>query len=466
MRTKNLHLLVTGLHEKHHQMNLKFAEMNDKLAAQEIANAELKNHIEDLEYDLSKTKQREEKLDMHLSECLTKLKSYNLTDTDGRPPVNTVTQAKMEDLQKELEEQKELANNRLMELESLNTQHKEALKLVEKLKMDLQCLPENVVVETTEYKCLQSQFSVLYNESMQLKTLLEDTRNMMATSKNTHLRQIEQMESEELSLQKKLRTEVIQLEDTLAQVRKEYDMLRIEFEQNLAANEQTGPINREMRHLITSLQNHNHQLKGEVQRYKRKLKEAASEIAKLQPLANANENAVNIKEEPSSTSSGTSNCPSTNTIIKEEITMKKEKDDDHYRDEDTSDIREKGKSDAEIIRDLKSQLKKSLEAQRELKLLLDMYKGAPKEQRDKAQLMAAEKKARAEAEELRNQIKKNLDNERKERRKLADEEALKKIKALEDQLQVFQKNLASQKQVINVKILYLLIINCCCPSFT
>lgn len=40
-------------------------------------------------------------------------------------------------------------------------------------------------------------------------------------------------------------------------------MLRIEFEQNLAANEQTGPINKEMRNLITSLQTHNVQLKVE-----------------------------------------------------------------------------------------------------------------------------------------------------------------------------------------------------------
>ena len=75
------------------------------------------------------------------------------------------------------------------------------------------------------------------------------------------MRQIEQMESEELMTQKKLRTEVIQLEDMLAQVRKEYEMLRIEFEQNLAANEQTGPINKEMRNLIQSLQTHNVQLK-------------------------------------------------------------------------------------------------------------------------------------------------------------------------------------------------------------
>jgi len=43
-------------------------------------------------------------------------------------------------------------------------------------------------------------------------------------------------------------------------------MLRIEFEQTVAANEQTGPINKEMRNLITSLQSHNHQLKGEVGR--------------------------------------------------------------------------------------------------------------------------------------------------------------------------------------------------------
>ena len=41
-----------------------------------------------------------------------------------------------------------------------------------------------------------------------------------------------------------------------------------------------GPINREMRNLITSLKNHNEQLKGEVARYKRKLKEAQGEISK------------------------------------------------------------------------------------------------------------------------------------------------------------------------------------------
>lgn len=54
-------------------------------------------------------------------------------------------------------------------------------------------------------------------------------------------------------MQKKLRTEVIQLEDSLAQVRKEYEMLRVEFEQNLAANEQTGKFNLSLVYLPVSL---------------------------------------------------------------------------------------------------------------------------------------------------------------------------------------------------------------------
>lgn len=60
--------------------------------------------------------------------------------------------------------------------------------------VQLQHLPESVILETTEYKCLQSQFSVLYNESMQIRTQLEEARNQLQLYKNTHLRQIEHME--------------------------------------------------------------------------------------------------------------------------------------------------------------------------------------------------------------------------------------------------------------------------------
>lgn len=50
--------------------------------------------------------------------------------------------------------------------------------------------------------------------------------------------------------------------------------------------------------------------------------------------------------------------------------------------------------------------RKATNEQKEMKLLLDMYKGVSKEQRDKVQFMAIEKKLRSEIDDLRNQLKK------------------------------------------------------------
>ncbi|KAF5279193.1 hypothetical protein FQR65_LT03440 [Abscondita terminalis] len=513
---RNLQGLNTSLHEKYHTISLKMSELQDSVTAKETETAELKNQIDDLQYELEKVRCRNDKLENHLAEAIEKLKTYHQLHGDQekdtaqqpKPTIQSgVSQAKLEDLTKEVEEWRELANNRLQELDKLHQQHRETLKEVEKLKMDIRQLPESVIVETTEYKCLQSQFSVLYNESMQLKTQLDEARQQLQSSKNAHLRNIEMMESEELMAQKKLRQEVMQLEDLLAQLRKEYEMLRIEFEQNLAANEQTGPINREMRHLITSLQNNTTQLKGEVHRYKRKYKEANSEIPKLRKEIEElntklnlqqsitqdskenikqeikeeentnNEGATQVKEEASNTpvkkegeeeteqseeqegtkenAGGVSTSPSAKKegavkqekgVIKKEPVIKTEKD---HRDLQRA--KEAKITENEVIRDLKAQLKKALNEQKEMKLLLDMYKGVSKEQRDKVQLMAIEKKLRGELEEMRQQLKKMQfyfqESKREERKKLADEEAIRKIKQLEEQKYELQKQVQSQKPV-------------------
>ncbi|XP_075160165.1 E3 ubiquitin-protein ligase Bre1 [Haematobia irritans] len=528
---RNLQNLNTSLHEKFHTMSLKMKEYQDALTAKETENAELKNQIDELQYDLEKIHCRNDKLENHLAEAIEKLKAYHQMHGDPNKSSSTsktsghshVSSHQVEDLQKELEEYRELANNRLQELDKLHATHRETLKEVEKLKMDIRQLPESVIVETTEYKCLQSQFSVLYNESMQIKTMLDETRNQLQTSKNQHLRQIEVMESEELIAQKKVRSEMIQMEDVLAQIRKEYEALRIEYEQNMAANEQTAPINREMRHLITSLQNHNAQLKGEGYRYKRKYKDASADNVKLRreleealaklegnkqqgtPNQGTNgddvkqEGASTVKEEYPGTSSGSGGS---NTTLSEGLSVKEEgstavksedetMDDDQSKDhkegikkeqttspggpekkeptaaaaagstptgtggagavkqeKDAKDIqkaKEVKVQESEMVRDLKAQLKKALNDQKEMKLLLDMYKGVSKDQRDKVQLMATEKKLRSEIEDLRQQLKKIQESKREERKKLADEEALRKIKQLEEQKYELQKQVASQK---------------------
>ncbi|GAB0096884.1 E3 ubiquitin protein ligase [Sergentomyia squamirostris] len=506
----------TSLHEKYHTISLKMSELQDTLTAKETEAAELRNQIDDLQYELEKVRCRNDKLENHLAEAIEKLKTYHQMHGDAAKTSNpvkanpnpTVATQQFEDMAKELEEYRELANNRLQELDKLHQTHRETLKEVEKLKMDIRQLPESVIVETTEYKCLQSQFSVLYNESMQIKTMLDETRNQLHTSKNQHLRQIEMMESEELMAQKKMRSEMIQMEDVLAQIRKEYEMLRIEFEQNMAANEQTAPINREMRHLITSLQNHNGQLKGEVHRYKRKYKDAAAENVKLRKdveeataKLNGAQNRTagtetdvkqesagqNVKEESSSDGSasvkeesapgtiktesdeneeeadkdGIKKEPGTAGVVKQEKATiagpSSEKKDvppgatvtvkTEKDQKDAQRMKEMKVAESEMMRDLKAQLKKALNDQKEMKLLLDMYKGVSKEQRDKVQLMAIEKKNRAEIEDLKMQLKKLQESKREDRKKLADEDALRKIKQLEEQKYELQKQVANQKPV-------------------
>lgn len=53
---------------------------------------------------------------------------------------------------------------------------------------------EGMVKETSEYRCLQSQFSVLYNESLILKAQLDETRARLNTTRTARLRQLEHME--------------------------------------------------------------------------------------------------------------------------------------------------------------------------------------------------------------------------------------------------------------------------------
>ena len=446
-----LHQVNTSLHEKNHFLQLKNAELTENNAAETTKCEEMEMKFDDAGYELNKFRNRNEKLETLLVETQSELSVYMQAnggkEIKSAPTVLSGTERKsLDELQRDVEDQKELSANRLCELEKLQGNYKECLQEVEKLRMELRTLPEYVVVETTEHKSLQSQFSVLYNEAMQLKTQLEESRGQLSVAKNAHMRQIEQMETEELLAQKKLRNEAIQLEDLLAQVRKEYEMLRIEFDQNLVANEQTGPINKEMRNLITSLQTHNVQLKGEVARYKRKFKEKEIEITKLrkendelkeaeikalqakkEALMSAVEGAGAIKEEgikeeskEGILESGVKTEPGTPGAGDQVLEVGGGADPDLSGGSPDSGpgsegakLDLKGKSDQvkiaelqkcvmkdnETIKELKINLKKANNELKERSLLLDMYKSAPKETRDKVMLMAEEKKIRVELDE-------------------------------------------------------------------
>lgn len=336
-------------------------------------------------------------------------------------------------------------------------------------------LPDAVIYETTEYKILQSQFSVLYNESMQINTMLDEARAQLAKSRTEYQRYIEVLESNELEEQKKLRNELLQKQYILDQTRKEFENLRNKYEQNLAANEQTAPINREMRQLITSLQTRNSQFKKEIQRYKRKYKEISVENTKLTKDVEdltAKLNAAGVKQEKdmkneNATSANEEESLDAKCLIKDESSdkIKTEHEEEDSENDEKNSLTPTDKTPGDLVkkeetpsgsnnnaakldrenRELKAQLKKALNDLKDTKVVMDTYKGVSKEQRDKVQLMAAEKKVRAELEELKSQMKKMQEAKREDRKKLADEEVLRKMKQLEDKNSELLKQVSAQK---------------------
>lgn len=74
---RSLQNLNTSLHEKYHMISLKMAELQDTLTGKETEAAELRNQIDDLQYELEKVRCRNDKLENHLAEAIEKLKTYH-----------------------------------------------------------------------------------------------------------------------------------------------------------------------------------------------------------------------------------------------------------------------------------------------------------------------------------------------------------------------------------------------------
>ncbi|XP_076817481.1 E3 ubiquitin-protein ligase BRE1A-like [Clavelina lepadiformis] len=475
---KHLQQLTTSLQAEHHKFSLERSTLEDKIEGLEERVEELQDTAETARWELKKTRSREDRLTRRLAETLEKLKK-GVENENGNGNTSASTQdATSKDTEKvQSDDGQILAESRLKELENFKAEHQKALKELEKLQTDIRNIPENIIFQTTEYRTLKSQFSVLYHESVQMKQLLDESRSMLQLTRNNHLRRIDQMECDELQTQKKLRNELIQLEDTLAKVRHDYEALHAELEQNLAANEQAGPVNREMRHLINSLQNHNRQLKRENQRYKKKVSDLQHDIAKTKQADIQREDDKQESQDGATPSSDDKN-------EKSDAKRSSEKDEIPPSAEDKLAFEEKIDAQADEIEKLNEQLKTYEAELRELKLLLDMYKGMSKEQREKAEIMASEKEARMHFGDLEDQVsnfkmqissleeeneslKSEIASKTKDLAELImklsreteranqleekhprgpDPETLRKIKVLEETIAEQRKNLAATKQ--------------------
>ncbi|RMB97809.1 hypothetical protein DUI87_25666 [Hirundo rustica rustica] len=158
--------LADVLQEKHRVMSQEFSKLQERVETAESRVSVLETTVDDLQWDIDTIRKREQRLNHLLANVLERIEEKN----------------------EELEENKELAGNRLKELEELRQDFEEITAQNEKLKVELQGAVEEAVKETPEYRRMQSQFSVLYDESLQLKAHLDEARTLLHGTCTTHQR--------------------------------------------------------------------------------------------------------------------------------------------------------------------------------------------------------------------------------------------------------------------------------------
>ncbi|CAF0739459.1 unnamed protein product [Didymodactylos carnosus] len=479
----------TTLQSQIHTITLQCSDLSNQLALQEEQTVENKSHISDLEYELEKSRSKEMKLERLLCDAISKLETDNVVkDQQEGTTTVTIPEKSLTDLRAELEECRELATSRLTELEKLTFDHETAKKEIEELKCQLRALPESLVTETPEFKCLQSRYTALVNESVHLRHQLAEARELVKCTKAIYDHHFEKIEQEEYENQRKLHANIEQVVEDLAEAKRAYDMLQLEYEKILIANQQAVPITREMRSLIGHLQVQCNLHNSEASRSKRQCKEMEDELTKLRMK---NENNSYLSSSVTNQLNGFSetetpnNHNTTNSATKDDSHQLKpsphlQQQHSHKEDLNRSNTTTEGNDDNRLsdvsildigdisedeieesqssisrltsdeketeIRSLKNDNKKLTDLVKEYKILLTMYRSAPKETREKATLMTSEKKLRQELDDTKSELKKLQTFAKTIRKKFNEDEAQNKIRTLQDSVRELEKNLETRKQ--------------------
>ncbi|KAI3415938.1 E3 ubiquitin-protein ligase BRE1B [Globodera pallida] len=289
-----LQKLLTEFQSKNHRLGIKTTSYDDKVTMMALRVDSLTTEIEDLRYRLHKSMQREEKLDCRLAEYIKKQDALQISTTTarseaGEPQLNgtgeelaSLSKSKLEELQQDLEIQTELASNRLAELQEMTERNKSLSADVENCKMKLKYISSDDVKNSTEYKCLQTAFNSLFEDSKLQRKEDEELKQQIVQSKQTFEEQINSIKNDNLIALDRLQQTVIELDNDLNTARREYENVCVDYEVNTASREQAMPINEQMNALMNSLNTQNTQLKQEVARLKRKCTEMGVQIQMCQ----------------------------------------------------------------------------------------------------------------------------------------------------------------------------------------
>ncbi|VDM66762.1 unnamed protein product [Strongylus vulgaris] len=307
-----------------------------------------------------------------------------------------LSETQLDELRAESELNFDLANKRLQEIHELNERIQKFVEDTVRMECDLKSAYSSSaqIIQSTEYQNLVAFYSVVIDECRRLRSDFEAVTEERDLLRQEMLQKVEEMKADEHQSMRKMRSLCEQITRDLNQVgltylmRTESDMLRMEFEQSLAAHSKQDAKQQDIKVLFGTLKTQNYQLNSDVAKYRKKWKEGVNTNYKIQTELDTERRRLE-------------RC----LVIE-------------LDDEDSNELAspDQSRDDLDIGDDANGESVSALQAKiLELKLKLEVYADVGADVRDKAELLVRERRLKKENERLIHQIKRLGNIERKER---------------------------------------------------
>ncbi|EYB91233.1 hypothetical protein Y032_0208g2065 [Ancylostoma ceylanicum] len=381
--------------QKYSRSSLKLKECEDQIAMLTTRNEELERDLEEARFDLDKAQRQVNKLDYKLY-TLAKDNSAHCEIRPATKMLNGVanggglSDSQLDELRAESELNSELANKRLQEIHELNERIQKFVEDTVRMECDLKSAYSSSaqIMQSTEYQNLVAFYSVVIDECRRLRSDFEAVTEERDLLRQEMLQKVEEMKADEHQSMRKMRSLCEQITRDLNQMRTESDMLRMEFEQSLAAHSKQDAKQQDIKVLFGTLKTQNYQLNSDVAKYRKKWKEGVNTNYKIQTELDSERRRLE-------------RC----LVIE-------------LDDEDSNELAspDQSRDDLDISDDANGESVSALQAKiLELKLKLEVYADVGADVRDKAELLVRERRLKKENERLIHQIKRLGNIERRER---------------------------------------------------
>ncbi|KJH52486.1 hypothetical protein DICVIV_01332 [Dictyocaulus viviparus] len=358
--TSRLQRETNRVQEKYARSSLKLKECEDQIALLTTRNEELSRELEEAKFDLDKAQRQVNKLDYKL---------YTL--------------AKLDELRAESELNAELAAKRLQEIHELNERIQKFVEDAVRMGCELKSAYSSSaqIIQSTEYQNLVAFYSVVIDECRRLRLV------QLLYHSCIFAYQVLFCADEHQSM-RKMRSLCEQITRDLNQMRTESEMLRMEFEQSLAAHS---------KQMLRNIGRSGRKELIQIIRFTMHLHETLSDAIWLVAV----QTFFKIQTELDSERRRLERC----LVIEMD-------------DEDSNELAspDQSRDDLDVCDDVNGESISSLQAKiLELKLKLEVYADIGADVRDKAELLVRERRLKKENERLIHHIKRLGNIERKER---------------------------------------------------